>query len=149
MQVHVTAVCGTANLDFVRSLGAAEIVDYMRTDLFQHSERFDAVFDCIGQYTFSSFRRLLRPGGIHVGIAGRRELVIDSILSRLTPGRRSYQFHVRAIASDLEHIRSLIDLNQVRPVVSHTFPLSEIAAAHRQCESRRTRGKIAVELGAI
>jgi NADPH:quinone reductase-like Zn-dependent oxidoreductase len=148
MQVTVTAVCSSANVDVVRALGASRVIDYSRSNVFDETERFDAVFDCVGQHRFWSFRRLLKPRGIHVGIAARRELVIDSLLSRLTPGRSSYQFHVRAIARDLEYLAALADQGRLRPVVSYLFPLTEIVSAQRQCESRRTVGKIAVEVGA-
>jgi NADPH:quinone reductase-like Zn-dependent oxidoreductase len=146
MQVKVTAVCSAANADTVRELGASRVIDYSRENVFEDRERFDAIFDCVGRETFWSFRRLLRPHGIHVGIAGRRAMVIDSVLSRLTPGRTSYQFHVQARSRDLEHLAKMVDEGTLRPVVSRVLPLSEIAAAHRQCETRRTVGKIAVEI---
>jgi NADPH:quinone reductase-like Zn-dependent oxidoreductase len=146
MQVHVTAVCSAANADTVRALGASRVIDYSRENVFEERERFDAVFDCVGRERFWAFRRLLRPHGIHVGIAGRREMVIDSVLSRLTPGQTSYQFHVQARSRDLEHVAKMVEEGTLRPVVSRVLPLSEIAAAHRLCETRRTVGKIAVEI---
>lgn len=146
MDATVTAVCSAANADAVRALGAARVIDYTTTSVFADSERFDAVFDCVGRDTFWSFRRLLRPGGVHVGISGRRSLVLDSFLSRLTPGRTSYQFHVEARSWDLDFLANLASEGKLRPVVSHVMPLAEIVEAHRLVESRRTVGKIAVEI---
>ena len=146
MEVTVTAVCSAANADTVRSLGASRVIDYSRENVLEDSERFDAIFDCVGGETFWSFRRLLRPRGIHVGISGQRALVIDSLLTRLTPGRRSYQFHVQARTRDLEQLSTMVEAGALRPIVSRVLPLTEIAAAHRLCETRRTVGKIAVEI---
>ncbi|MBZ5551007.1 MAG: NAD(P)-dependent alcohol dehydrogenase [Acidobacteriia bacterium] len=146
MGAEVTAVCSTANVDLVRKLGAISVIDYTRQNPLEDSRRFDAVFDCVGSWTFWAYRNLLKGGGRHVGISCTRAKLIDSILSRLTPGRKSFQFHVRAEGQDLEQLATWVQQGKLKPVVSHIYPLAEIAAAHRQCESRRTVGKIAVTL---
>jgi NADPH:quinone reductase-like Zn-dependent oxidoreductase len=122
------------------------VIDYTEADVLQDTERFDAIFDCIGRHRFWSFRRLLRPRGIHVGIAGRRTLVVDSVISSLTPGRTSLQFHVRASGEDLEFLAALASTAALKPIISHDFGLREMADAHRQCETSRTVGKIAVAI---
>jgi len=144
MGLEVTAVCSASNAQLVLNLGAARVIDYTRQDPLQDSERFDAVFDAIGGQTFWAYRTLLTGGGTHVGISCTRRKVIDSLISRITPGRKSFQFHVRASGQDLERLAAFVEQGTLKPIVSRVFPLAEMAAAHRQCESRRTVGKIAV-----
>ena len=81
-----------------------------------------------------------------MGISGTRKAVMHSLFSWLTPGRKSFQFHVSAASRDLEKLAAWVEQGKLRPVVSQVFPLAEIAAAHRQCETRRTVGKIAVTM---
>lgn len=71
-------------------------------------------------------------------------MMLDSLLSRLTPGRQSFQFHLQAASKDLEQLATWVEQGKLKPTVSHIYPVTDIAAAHRQCETRRTVGKIAV-----
>jgi NADPH:quinone reductase-like Zn-dependent oxidoreductase len=146
MGVEVTGVCSTANVDLVRRLGAKRIIDYTKHNPFQDSQQFDAVFDCVGNQRFWSYRKLLKRGGRHVGISCARRAVIDSLFSQIMPGRKSFQFHVRAKSADLDLLATLNEEGKLMPVVSHIYPLAKIMEAHCQCESRRTVGKIAVTI---
>ena len=144
MGAEVVAVCSTANVEFVRSLGAARVIDYRKQDLQRETRQFDAVFDCVGSHRFAFYCSLLRQGGRHVGISCTRPAMLDSLLSRLTPGRKSFQFHVKAERKDLDQLRNWIEQGKVKPITSCVYPLDQIAEAHRQCETRHTVGKIAV-----
>ena len=146
MGVEVVAVCSTANVDLVRSLGATRVIDYLKQDVLLETQRFDAVFDCVGSRRFWSYRKLLQGGGRHVGISCTRKQIIESVLSQLVPGRKSFQFHVRAKPKDLEQLTQWVEQGNVKPILSQAYPLAQIAEAHRQCETRRTVGKIAVSV---
>jgi len=146
MGVEVVAVCSTSNIDLVLSLGATRVIDYLKQDVLMETQRFDAVFDCVGSRTFWSYCKLLQGGGRHVGISCTRKQIIDSVLSQVMPGRKSSQFHVRAECEDLEQLTQWVEQGKVKPIVSHVYPLAGIAEAHRQCETRRTVGKIAVRV---
>jgi NADPH:quinone reductase-like Zn-dependent oxidoreductase len=146
MRLEVVAVCSTANLDLVRMLGAGRVIDYTKQDPLQDHQRFDAIFDCVGHWTFWDCRKLLKDRGRHVGISCTRAKRIDSFLSQVTPGKTSTQFHVCSDAEDLGQLSAWVEQQKLRPIVSHTYPLAEIVAAHRQCESRRTVGKLAVSI---
>ena len=144
MGAEVVAVCSTANVEFVRRLGASRVIDYRKQDLQRETRQFDVIFDCVGNHRFAFYSTLLRRGGRHVGISCTRLARLDSLLSRLTPGRKSFQFHVHADRKDLEQLREWIEKGRVKPIASRVYPLEKIADAHRQCETRRTVGKIAV-----
>jgi NADPH:quinone reductase-like Zn-dependent oxidoreductase len=139
MHLSVTAVCSAPNVDIVHALGATRVIDYTRQDPLRVAQRFHAVFDCIGRETFWKYRRLLLPGGRHIGISGRRRLLVDSAISRLTPGRQSLQFHVQSNTRDLEQLASWIESGDVRPIVGQVYGLEEMTAAHRQSESPNRR----------
>ena len=69
---NVTGVCSTRNVNFVRSLGADEVIDYTREDFTTSGQRYDLFFDCVGKHSFSACRRVLNPEGIYivVGMVG-------------------------------------------------------------------------------
>src|SRR5205807_10297282 len=58
---HVTGVCSTRNIDMVRSIGADEVIDYTRSDFTTSNQRYDLILDCVGNHSFSEYRRVLTP----------------------------------------------------------------------------------------
>ncbi len=146
MQLKVTGVCGSRNVSLVRALGAECVIDYTKESPLENRGRFDAVFDCVGGWDFWDCWHLLKPAGRHVGISCTRLKKVVGLLTRATPGRKSFQFHVAPSRKDLDQLSSWVVAGKLKPVITHRFSLSEIAAAHQQCESRRTVGKIAVTI---
>src|SRR5882762_1180115 len=69
---EVTGVCSTKNLDLVRSLGADHVIDYTKEDYTKSNQRYDVIYDLIGNHSFSERRRILNPNGICVmaGVGG-------------------------------------------------------------------------------
>jgi NADPH:quinone reductase-like Zn-dependent oxidoreductase len=146
MELEVVAVCSTPNVQFMEKLGATRVIDYLKNDVLAEKQRFDAIFDSVGNRSFWSYRKLLRGSGRHVGISCTREAMLASALSHLLPGRKSVQFHVKPRRRDLGQLRRWIDEGKVRPIVSLVYNMADVAEAHRQCETRRTVGKIAITI---
>lgn len=143
---HVTALSSPGNADFVRGLGADEVIDYTRQDVTKAGARFDAVFDTIGHLDFGRARGLLRRGGRYVTIEGGwREM-----RQMLVPWRR--QGHAVSFgisepdAAQLSRLAELAEAGKLAPVIERSFPLAEIARAHEAVETRRRRGVIALDM---
>src|SRR5690606_14307697 len=66
----VTGVCRTANMDLVRSLGAAHVIDYTREDVTRAGRRYDLVLDTVGDRSWPEYRRVLHPTGTLVLVGG-------------------------------------------------------------------------------
>src|SRR5947209_3468652 len=66
----VTGVCSTRNVDMVRSIGADRVIDYTQEDFTKSGQRYDLLFDCIGNHSFSACRRVLNPKGIYIPVGG-------------------------------------------------------------------------------
>ena len=60
----VTGVCSTRNVDMVRSIGADQVIDYTQEDFTKSGQRYDLIFDCVGNHSLSACRRVLNPKGI-------------------------------------------------------------------------------------
>src|SRR5437773_7693217 len=87
---EVTGVCSTNNIDLVRSIGADHVIDYTKEDYTKGEQRYDVIFDLVGNHSFSERRRILNPNGICVmaGIGGAGWH--DGILSRLAGELNAY-----------------------------------------------------------
>ncbi|MGB3616649.1 MAG: NAD(P)-dependent alcohol dehydrogenase, partial [Catalinimonas sp.] len=125
----VTGVCSTHHVELVRSLGAERVVDYTREDVLATPQRFDLVFDTIGNYSFTALRPLLKPGGRVVSLAVKPNNVLFAVASLFM--KESFQvMFTQAGSSDLHQIKRLIEAGTVRPVIDRVFDLEDAAAAH-------------------
>lgn len=155
MGAEVTGVCSAAKADMVRSIGADHVIDYQAEDFSQSGKRYDLIFDLAGRQSLSALRRALRPGGVALLSSGGGERPWTGPLGRLlgalvvSPftggGPRPLLATVKA--TDLVHLKELIEQGRIRPVVDRSYPLEEAAEAMRHFERRQVRGKVVITLG--
>jgi NADPH:quinone reductase-like Zn-dependent oxidoreductase len=123
---HVIGTASASNRDFVRGLGADEVIDY-RAERFEDIVRdVDVVFDGVGGGTLARSWSVLRPAGKMITVAASEEQARDQRV-------RDAFFIVEANRSQLEEVARLIDGGVLRPVVGAIFPLAgaEQAYAHK------------------
>ncbi len=145
---EVTAVCSTSNIEWVKSLGAHHVIDYIQEDFSRNGKKYDVILDAVGKRTFFSCLRSLTENGIYITEHPLYpkyhpiQLVIGSII-----GSKKAKIHLtKPNDSDLDLLRVLIEKEKLRPVIEKCFPLNEIVNAHRHVESGRTKGKIVLKI---
>jgi len=147
---HVTGVCSAANVEFVKGLGADEVVDYAREDYTHRGDRFDVVFDAAGASSFAAARRVLTEDGCYVNTSGDAAAVASTvaaaIFTRLTSRRRAIPFMLDSSAKTWERLAALAHGHVLRPHIERTIALDEVADAMRAMETGHGRGKIVVRL---
>ena len=152
----VTASCSSANLDFVRALGADTVVDYTREE---PPGRYDVVLQAAGDASVASLRRLLTEQGtlVVVGTGTGRDgktsalgpltrMLVARVASRKN-GNRVATFIAKIRTPDLEALAALAESGRLRPAVERTYPLQQAAAALTQIETGHTRGKLVLTIG--
>ncbi|GHC68824.1 NADP-dependent oxidoreductase [Streptomyces flavofungini] len=139
---HVIAMAGAPKHDFVRGLGADEVIDYRTTDFTEAVRDVEVVFDSSseGERSLS----VLRPGGTLVSIMehGDRELAARVQAA----GRRFAGVSVEPDYASLEAIAQLVDAGRIRPHVAETFPLDDAAKAHELVGSGTVQGKVVLSV---
>ncbi|GAA4481567.1 NADP-dependent oxidoreductase [Rhodococcus olei] len=139
---HVIALASAAKHDFVRGLGADEVIDHRVTDFTEILGDLDVVFDSTGQGARSL--RVLRPGGTLVSIVEHRDHELAAHVE--SAGRRFAGVSVEPDHAALEAIAELVDADRIRPHVTETFALADVAKAHELIETGRVRGKIVLRV---
>ncbi|GGR99257.1 NADP-dependent oxidoreductase [Deinococcus sedimenti] len=134
---HVIATASAPNVEFVRSLGADEVIDYRARPFEDQVQGVDAVLDTVGGDTADRSLPLVRPGGWVVSIAAQPDAARAQALG--VHATRILVFPSRAQLNDLA---KLVEAGQLRSHVSRTFPLAQVADAHRAQETGRTVGKL-------
>lgn len=150
----VAGVCSSSNADFVRGLGADQVIEYGSEDFT--SERWDVIVDCIGNRIDSEIRRALVDDGrwIVVGDQNKDGLLgpLPRLAARLARWRfRSQACHWFVQGEDvryLEELAVLVDRGLVRSHLSETVTLDGVRAGYDRIESGRSVGKVSVDVAA-
>jgi NADPH:quinone reductase-like Zn-dependent oxidoreductase len=134
---RVITTASASNHDYLRRIGADEIIDYHAVDFTKVAKDCDAVFDTVGGDVAARSFAVLKPGGRAAFIAsGPQPPKPDrSDVAALRPGVGRDRPH-------LERIVALVATGAVRPPEVTRYRLSEAVAAHRLSESRHFRGKL-------
>ncbi|MBE0698792.1 MAG: NADP-dependent oxidoreductase [Anaerolineaceae bacterium] len=137
----VIATASPNNHEFLRSLGADELIDYTAVRFEDAVKPVDIVFDTIGGETLQRSFSVVKPGGYLVS-------VVETPSQELAEARGIKAKLVSADVSQeiLREIARLIEAGKIKVVVSAVFPLSEIKKAHALSESMHTRGKIGISI---
>ncbi|MBT5195716.1 MAG: NADP-dependent oxidoreductase [Rhodospirillaceae bacterium] len=134
---HVITTASAANHDYLRGLGADEIIDYNTQDFRQVVSNCDAVFDTVGDDVAMQSFAVLKPGG-------RAAFIASGFTAPESP-RDDVQSLRPAVGRDREHLERIAELVSIGavgiPPITE-YPLSEAAAAHQVSEARHLRGKL-------
>ena len=142
---HVTAVCSERNVELVRELGADQVIDYNQTELTGITERYQVFFDVFGNYSFDRVKHLLERNGryVHTIPSGR---ILRDIARTFFREKKAKLVIVKSRRGQLDWLRERIDAGRIRVVVDRSFPLNEVADAHRYMETKRARGKVVLSV---
>lgn len=140
-------VVGTASAgkhDFLRGLGADELIDYRVTDFAEVARDMDVVLDTLGGEVRSRSLRTLRPGGLLVSILpiGRQEVLAEAEQY----GVRAELLLVEADHAGMNAVADLVTAGRLRAEIAGTFPLAEAAKAHALGDTNRTAGKLVLTM---
>ena len=148
----VTGVSSTAKMDFVRSLGADDVIDYSREDFANGARHWDLILDTGGRRSLSDLRRALTPKGTLVIVGGEGggnwlggfDRNLRSGLVSLFVPQRLTMLASKERGEDFEALRQLIEAGKVTPVIDTTYSLSGAPEAIRCLQEGHARGKIVI-----
>jgi NADPH:quinone reductase-like Zn-dependent oxidoreductase len=145
---EVTAVCSTANLDLVRSIGADRVIDYTKEDFTQNGETYDMIMDTTGTAPFSRSRGSLKEGGRLLLVLATLRDMLEIPWTSLTSGKKVISGPASERKEDLRFLARLAVSREFKPVIDRRYPFERIVDAHRYVESGHKRGNVVVTLEA-
>jgi NADPH:quinone reductase-like Zn-dependent oxidoreductase len=151
---EVTGVCSARNADMVRSIGADHVIDYASDDFTRNGQRYDVVFDLVGNRSLTDCRRaltregtlVLSGGGVSEGgsFLGPLALFAKSMVLSRFVSQRVLSLTEKQSSENLATLRGLIESGAVTPVVDRTYPLSDVPEAIRYVEVEHARAKVVI-----
>jgi NADPH:quinone reductase-like Zn-dependent oxidoreductase len=145
---EVTGVCSTRNVELLRSLGADHVIDYTREDFTRGGQRYDLIFDNVGNRAFSDLRRALTPQGRILPNSGHSGMTYVFKAFLLAPLMRQQDKPLTTTPNgkDLAALAEMIAAGKITPVIDRTYPFAEIPAALGYAAQGHVRGKVVITL---
>jgi NADPH:quinone reductase-like Zn-dependent oxidoreductase len=135
----------------VRSIGADRVIDYIQEDFTKSKQRYDLIFDAVGNHSLSARRRVLSPKGICVmagGPSGRWQMGLANTIKALVwsqfSNRKLTGLLAKSTKEDLTILQNLMETGKVTPVIDRHYSLSEVPEAIRYLEEGHARGKVVI-----
>ena len=140
----VTAVCSSANVEMVRSLGADKVIDYTKEDFTSSANTYDLIFDIVGAASFRRCRHALKPRGIFLqnimGLSGMIGILWTSIVG----GKKVKGGVAMDSPARMNVIAELVVAGKLRPVIDRSYPLERIAEAFKYVEQGHKKGNVVI-----
>jgi NADPH:quinone reductase-like Zn-dependent oxidoreductase len=147
----VTGVCSAANLEWVKSLGANQVIDYTREDFTQNGKTYDIIFDTVGKCSFSACKGSLTAEGIYLSTVPTPAIMFQAFWSSKSGGKK-VKFMAAGLrpasekTKDLIFLAELIEAGKIKPVIDRCYPLEQMAEAHRYVEQGHKKGNVVITL---
>ena len=133
----------------VKSLGADHIIDYKEEDFTQNGQTYDIIFDAVGKSSFSRCKNSLTDGGVYLTTIP----TLSALIRRFWPskkGSKKVSFAATGLRSasdkarDLAFISELVESGKIKAVIDRSYPLEQMAEAHRYVETGHKKGDVVI-----
>jgi NADPH:quinone reductase-like Zn-dependent oxidoreductase len=147
----VTGVCSTTNLEWVKSMGADQIIDYTQEDFTENGKTYDIIFDTVGKRSFSECKGSLTDKGIYLATVPTPVIMLQALWTAKS-GSKKVKFvaaglrPAREKVKDLVFLTELIESGKIKAVIDRCYPLEQIVEAHRYVEQGHKKGNVVITL---
>ena len=143
---EVTAVCSTANVELVKSLGADLVIDYTQEDFTRNGEKYDVVFDTIGKSPLrKALNSLSNTGHLLLASAGIGTMIRGSIKSMFI-SKNIVSGVIKETVEDMNFFKQEIEKGRLKAVIDRTYPLEQIAKAHAYVDKGHKKGNVIIAI---
>lgn len=148
---EVTGVCSTTNLEWVKKLGADNVIDYTKDDFTETRQAYDIIFDTVGKISFSYCKSSLKQKGVFLESGIGFGIIPQVIWTLMFNGKK-----VRIAATglrlpnertkDLIFLKELMETGKIKPVIDSHYSLEQISEAHSYVDKGHKKGNVVITL---
>lgn len=144
MGADITAICSARNSELVASLGANQIIDYKKENVFKSGKTYDVIMDNVGNMPWKLAKHSLNPTGRLLGVTADLPEMIRSLLISKKNGQRSITGMADTNSEMLAFLSELAENGNLHPVIDKTYTLEHIVDAYSHVDSHRKRGSVII-----
>ena len=146
---EVTGVCSSTNLEWVKSLGADQCIDYTREDFTENGRTYDIIFDTVGKRLFAECKGSLTDEGIYLTTVPAPAILLQMLWPAKGGGKKGKFMAAglrpaREKVKDLAFLTGLIEAGKIKAVIDRCYPLEQIVEAHRYVEQGHKKGNVVI-----
>ncbi len=143
---HVTGVCGRPRVEFVKSLGADNVIDYTKEDFTQSDETYDLIVDVLGKSSFSRCKDSLNKNGRYLRASFKSKELLQMVGTGMAGNKKVVCALAPGSQNDLKTVKELIEAGKIRAILDKSFPLEQAAEAHRYVEDGHKQGHVVITI---
>lgn len=143
---EVTGVCSTRNVALVKALGATRVIDYTKEDFTRLDEQYDMVLDVLGRSSFAACRRVLGENGRYYLASFKMKPLLQMAWTAIASQQKVICLLAPESRESLLEIKKLMEAGKLKAFIDKTFPLEQLAEAHRYVENKHHQGHVAVQV---
>ena len=146
---EVTGVCSSANLEWVKSLGADHVIDYTKGNFTENGKTYDIIFDTVGKRSFSECKDSLTEVGNYLATVPAPAIMLQALWTAKRGGKK-VKFLAAGLrsssekATDLVFLTELIEVGKIKAAIDRCYPLEQIVEAHRYVEQGHKKGNVVI-----
>lgn len=144
--VYITAVSSRENHSWLRTLGAEDVLDYKDPDFEQHLYQYDGIFEAVGKWPLKTLRRFIAPKGTII-------LASAGLMDTLRSAGKANAMNVRILTGmaaespqQMEWLAERLRLGEWIPQIDRTYPMEQMAEAHRYVDQGHKKGNVIITL---
>ena len=145
---EVTGVDSGGKLDMLRSIGANHVIDYTQEDYTKNGQKYDVIMDTIGGSPFTGSIRSLNENGTYLNVNPKIIHRLQMGWSKGKSNKKLLSWEAGYTTKNLLRLKELIETGTIKPVIDRSYPLEQIAEAHRYVETDQKKGNVVITIAA-
>jgi NADPH:quinone reductase-like Zn-dependent oxidoreductase len=143
---EVTGVCSTTNLEFVKSLGADNVIDYTKEDFTKSGKAYNIIFDTVGKTSFTHCKGSLNQKGFYLLTVFDLPQIVQMLWTSVIGSKKVICAVAPERTEDVIFLKGLIEAGKIKSVIDRRYPLEQTAEAHRYVEKGHKKGNVVITL---
>ena len=141
---EVSGVCSTSKIEYVKSLGADQVIDYTKEDFTKNGQTYDIIFDTIGKSSVLRSKRSLKKDGFYLFSTFGLPKLFPFLWLNLTSSQKVIIGLVEESSEELTLLKELIEAGKIKTFIDRRYSLEKAAEAHRYVESGYKKGHVVI-----
>lgn len=146
---EVTGVCSTNRLEYVKMLGAKNVIDYTKEDFTRNGQVYDIIFDVLGKSSISKCKSSLTHNGRFLFASFKMGKLFQMFWTSIAGGKKVICAMAPGSVEDLYSVKKLIEDGKIKSLIDKRFSLEETAEAHKYVESGQKKGNVVITVNQI